>query len=176
MNLPLSLARRIHTGAVDWPQIREAADRVVKADDARRSRDRSRPKRGAGRTKEEKRAAKEERLERLAAIRVTLWSETAGLCAACDRPLPFVKMHAHHLCGGPERQIEERLETLAPVHGKCHDNAHGKHGADPLPTLNALLAWCGKTGRTLAAAALRKRIAKVEESRRTVGIRIREAR
>jgi hypothetical protein len=128
------------------------------------SRRRTAPRRKPG--EDAKAAARGERLRRLAEIRAALHMETGGICVICGLPLMFVTMHAHHMKGGEERRLDERVETMAPVHGKCHDIVHGKDGADPLPALRLLLAWCRDTFRLDAASALEKRIAKVNEARR----------
>jgi hypothetical protein len=119
--------------------------------------------------KAEKRAEDAERLERLAEIRVELHRETGGMCVVCDFGLPFARMHAHHILSGPERQLEERQDTMAPVHERCHDWLHGKDARlDQREALVALLAWCDLTGRTMAAASTVRRIAKIDEARRVV--------
>lgn len=107
------------------------------------------------------------RIETLAAIRVHLHVETGGTCVVCDLGLPFVRMHAHHILSGPERQLEERADTMAPVHDKCHKWLHGTlEGFDQREALIKLLAWCETTHRDMSAASTRKRIAKIDEARR----------
>lgn len=109
-----------------------------------------------------------DRLARLAAIRVDLHKETGGRCAICSGLLPFGLMHAHHILSGPERQVEERAETMAPLHERCHDWVHGKdRRLDQRDALVALLGWCVETRRELAAASTRHRISKIDEARAT---------
>lgn len=113
-------------------------------------------------TKETPRA----RLDRLAEIRVALHAETGGRCVVCGMGLPFVRMHAHHILSGPERRPEERQDTMAPLHEKCHDWIHGKDARlDQRDALVCLLAWCEVTGRKEAAASTVHRIAKIDEAR-----------
>lgn len=142
-----------------------------KRSDKRKARARTAPKRAEGKAK--KATTKGERLERLRAIRLALHKESGGRCVICGGPVHVAVMHAHHLIGGSSRRSEERQETMAPTHGRCHDVAHGKDGADPLPALRSLLAWCAVTDREVAAAALVRRIAKVEEARRRPSVPVR---
>jgi hypothetical protein len=105
-------------------------------------------------------------MDRLAEIRVALHMETGGTCVVCTFGLPFVRMHAHHILSGPERQAEERQDTMAPVHEKCHDWLHGKDAKlDQLDALQALLGWCVRTGREQAAESTQRRIEKIHEAR-----------
>lgn len=126
-----------------------------------------------GRTRADEKAAAKERLERLATIRVELHTETGGTCAVCGMGLPFTRMHAHHILSGPERRSEERRETMAPVHEKCHDWLHGKLPKhDQWDALWNLLGWCDQTGREEAAKSIRHRLSKIKEARATVPVRI----
>lgn len=114
----------------------------------------------------DKEQERRDRLDRLAKIRVALHAETAGRCAVCGQPVQFALMHAHHILSGPERQAEERQETMAPTHDRCHDWLHGKDRKwDQREALVALLEWCLATGRVAAASSTTKRIAKLDEAR-----------
>ncbi len=141
---------------------RDAAKRKAKAQR------KARAPRASGVTKAGKKAEGVARLARLAEIRVELHLETGGTCVVCGLGLPFARMHAHHILSGPERQSEERQDTMAPLHERCHDWTHGKAAPlDQRDALVALLAWCEQTKRNAAAASTRRRIAKIDESRMT---------
>jgi hypothetical protein len=148
------------------PRVAAEARRVLDARAAAKARKRARPARAAGPTAADKKSADAERLERLAAIRVALHAETGGRCVICGLGLPFARMHAHHILSGPERRSEERQETMAPTHEKCHDWLHGKDARlDQRDALVALMAWCEATGRAEAMASTVRRIAKIDGAR-----------
>lgn len=107
--------------------------------------------------------SKAERLERLREIREALLQETGGRCCVCGSFIDAAAMECHHLIGGGQRRSHESALTMAPLCYGCHQG----DGHNNEKTVLLLLAWCELTERTEAAAALRKRIAKVNEARGT---------
>jgi hypothetical protein len=172
-----SLARAQQRGADELSaEVDRLRARIEKATKAAKRSARLRASRAPvvpGKTKATKKDAAASRLAVLAEIRVELHRETGGTCAVCALGLPFALMHAHHVLSGPERRTEERADTMAPTHSKCHDALHGKNPRfDQRVALAELLEWCQVTGRAVATESTRRRIGKIDEARATVPVRI----
>lgn len=108
------------------------------------------------------REAKAERLARLREIRDALLQETGGRCCVYGDRIDSETMHMHHIIGGGSRRSKESALTCAPLSARAHRDVH----AGDRQALILLLAWCELTERTEAAAALRRRLNKIEEARR----------
>jgi hypothetical protein len=153
MRLPLSLARAIHVGRVDWPQLRDAADRIVKADDKR-----SRVKRSPGtRSVDRREQRKDERRKRMADLREAVMVRAEGRCEVCGDEAA----HAHHVLSGPDRRRHEAVDTMLALCPECHRRIH----AGDVATLDHANTYCSAHGMVRAAFALGKRLAKIAESR-----------
>jgi phage terminase large subunit GpA-like protein len=146
--------------------VRDMLSIAKKAKKDRSSRRRDRTTRATGRTKEERR---KERTIRMAAIRADVYMASGGNCAAkCGTPIGLTSFHAHHCIGGGLRQAMESVKTVAPLCEDCHRKIH----RSDLDTLLNLAIWAQDTGRREAQAAITKRIAKINEARATVPVRI----
>ena len=108
---------------------------------------------------------------RRARIRVKVLARSAGACQVC---LGLVEHHQvasatdmHHVLGGPDRQVKERVDTCLGLCALHHDESskvslHAGH----LPSLEAAHRYCLQHRMHEAAAALARRIEKVHEARR----------
>jgi hypothetical protein len=122
------------------------------------------PKRRAG--VEKKRATKEERRAKVAAVREAVFCRAidrrrTGLgTAACEFCEFQSATELHHLISGGARRLDERPETCAAVCTTCHREYHHCR----LATLRAAKVWALMHGYRDALRAIEKRIAKVHEA------------
>ena len=120
------------------------------------------PKRVAGPTRKEIREANRiKKRERTANVRVEVFKRDGGRCVICGDEA--TEMH-HLVSGSGLRRIAEGVSTCVALCETHHREAH----RNVLDTLLALLLWAqGNAGSySIAATALEKRLAKIEEARR----------
>jgi hypothetical protein len=139
---------------------KKKADRRAKS--ARR---RSRPPRAKhAPTKAERKA---ETKEETAAIRAYVDRRDEN-CVICLEPAPE-PWELHHVDSGSGKSQRQTTRNCCKAHEGCHKAAH----RGSLAALRALLRWAMFHGYTEAEAIINRRIAKVEEARRTPSVPVR---
>lgn len=104
-----------------------------------------------------KAAERKTRNERMAEIRAVVMKKAGGLCEMCGAPAT----EAHHLISGPLRRRLESADTVIALCFDCHRSVH----RGDLDALYQAQAYCVTSGMHDAAAALSKRIDKINEAR-----------
>lgn len=102
--------------------------------------------------------AKGSRRDRMAGILAEVRARSGGTCEVC-RLARAEEMH--HVVSGPSRRSQERAETCIDLCRACHRGAHRNDEG----TLELVAAWAEAHGFIAAAAAVERRLAKVNEAR-----------
>lgn len=138
------------------PAVRETAKRVLAYAQRQKAMRKSRRSRAPGPTKAERRDA---RNARMAIIREQVMARAAGVCEWCGAE--HMALEAHHVIGGGARRSEEAVETVAAICFDCHRLVHRNERA----ALTLARIWAERGSYSVALAAIRRRLEKVEEAR-----------
>jgi hypothetical protein len=149
-NLPLKLARAIHVGRVDWPQIRDAADRIVKADDKAKRRPKRSPRSVSFKPTKAEQTAKDRARQRKVYAAVDLRS---GGCCEEWYCLRVATEHDHFWGRG---KAEETVENVWHL---CKEHHEEKTANDP-----SRAGWIATFRRHCFAQDYREEMAKCDRA------------
>jgi hypothetical protein len=142
--------------------VRDMLSIAKKAKKDRSSRRRDRTTRAPGRTKAQRRASKKEHRSE---VRAACVQRSDGECECCGGP---GATEMHHLISGGLRSHREKPETCAMLCGFCHREWH----RGGIAIIEAVGEWAQRHGYHEAEVECGRRIAKINEARATVPVRL----